>query len=411
MLIIARPGHPARNYGRPMRYFLPEWDDLVDPGYRFQENIPTPGRRRYTDEVFAHQLYEQPNCDGLLFSRTAVEGSASKRALASALGIRTYARISRPILGDSGAFSYLFDENPPYQTREMLDYYQALGFDYGVSIDHLILPAFSSVKEQRYQITRENAREFLELHRRGGYSFVPIGVAQGWSPESYRDAVAELLAWGYEYVALGGLARAPTARIIEVLEAVAPVLRAEADLHLFGVARDRGEEMAQFRRLGVTSFDSASPLRQAWLNTTSNYHTLPGKRYSALRVFPVTATHPRVKKLLAAGTSTLADLQESERQALLAVREYDRGRLCLERTLEALLAQEADDPARMALRQPLYRATLIDRPWKYCPCAVCRDLGVEVVVFRGNDRNRRRGFHNTYVFYRRFRELLADPDP
>ncbi len=194
-------------------------------------------------------------------------------------------------------------------------------------------------------------------------------------------------------------------------EAVAPILRASTDLHLFGVARDRGAEMAQFRRLGVTSFDSASPLRQAWLNSTANYHTLQGKRYSALRIFPATAAHPRVKKLLAAGTRTLDDLQEGERQALLAVREYDRGRLCLEQTLEALLAQEATDPARMALRLPLYRATLIDRPWKHCPCVVCRDLGVEVIVFRGNDRNRRRGFHNTYVFYRRFRELLADPGP
>lgn len=35
-----------------------------------------------------------------------------------------------------------------------------------------------------------------------------------------------------------------------------------------------------------------------------------------------------------------------------------------------------------------------------------RGLGVEVILFRGNDRNRRRGFHNTYVFYQRFRALL-----
>ncbi len=64
MVMIVRPGRQrALNYGRPMRYFLPEWDDLVDPGYLFQVDAPTPGKRRYTDEVFGHQLYGQPNCD------------------------------------------------------------------------------------------------------------------------------------------------------------------------------------------------------------------------------------------------------------------------------------------------------------------------------------------------------------
>jgi hypothetical protein len=28
------------------------------------------------------------------------------------------------------------------------------------------------------------------------------------------------------------------------------------------------------------------------------------------------------------------------------------------------------------------------------------------MIFRGNDRNRRRGFHNTYQFYRRFQKLM-----
>jgi hypothetical protein len=29
------------------------------------------------------------------------------------------------------------------------------------------------------------------------------------------------------------------------------------------------------------------------------------------------------------------------------------------------------------------------------------------VIFRGNNRNRRRGFHNTYVFYRLMQRALA----
>ncbi len=44
-----------------------------------------------------------------------------------------------------------------------------------------------------------------------------------------------------------------------------------------------------------------------------------------------------------------------------------------------------------------YRETLADRPWERCDCGVCRSAGVEVILFRGNNRNRRRGFHNLWT--------------
>lgn len=53
-----------------------------------------------------------------------------------------------------------------------------------------------------------------------------------------------------------------------------------------------------------------------------------------------------------------------------------------------------------------YRNTLEKRPWEKCQCAICRRDGVEVIIFRGNNRNRRRGFHNTYVFYRLIEQAL-----
>ena len=247
-----------------MRYFIPDWDDLVDPGYDFINDRGTPGKRKYYDEVYAHQLYAQPNYDGLLFSRSGVEDGAFKTSLTRELGIYTFARFQGPILGDCGTFSYISNEVPPYQTPEILEYYQKMDFDYGVSIDHLIVPAFYPAKEFRYRLTRENAREFIQLHQAGGYTFTPIGIAQGWSPETYKEVVVELLNWGYQYIGLGGLTRANTHEIYDVVKAIAPVLREDTDLHLFGVARDREcEEMEMFRRLGVTSFDSASYLRRA----------------------------------------------------------------------------------------------------------------------------------------------------
>jgi hypothetical protein len=399
----------AKNWGRSMRYFIPDWEDLVDPGYNFETDEGTPGKTKYHDEVYAHQIYKEPNYDGLLFSKNTVEDGLVKSALVRQMGIHKFARFDKPILGDCGAFSYIMAETPPYQTREILDYYEDLGFDYGVSIDHLIIPAFYSVKEFRYNLTRENAREFIELHRAGGYTFTPVGVAQGWSPETYRGAVVELLGWGYKYIGLGGLARAKTEEILEILKAIAPVLQEDTDVHLFGVARDReGEEMRWFRRLGVTSFDSASYLRRAWMSANTNYFTEDGGRYAALRISPVYPSSPRVRSIIADGLATFEQLQKLERDALKAVREYDRGNLDLEKTLEVLLEIDRIEQYNYDQHKILYRKVLEDQPWKKCDCEVCRDLGVEVIIFRGNDRNRRRGFHNTYIFYKRFRRLMGD---
>ena len=53
-----------------------------------------------------------------------------------------------------------------------------------------------------------------------------------------------------------------------------------------------------------------------------------------------------------------------------------------------------------------YEELLTDKPWKSCPCAVCQDLGINVVVFGGAERNRRRGFHNVFVTYQKLRRLI-----
>ena len=53
-----------------------------------------------------------------------------------------------------------------------------------------------------------------------------------------------------------------------------------------------------------------------------------------------------------------------------------------------------------------YQDTLRSRPWEKCDCPICTEHGIEVCIFRGNDRNRRRGFHNTRRFYDEFEEDL-----
>lgn len=51
-----------------------------------------------------------------------------------------------------------------------------------------------------------------------------------------------------------------------------------------------------------------------------------------------------------------------------------------------------------------YERTLLDRPWEKCDCPFCRDAGIHVLIFRGSNRNKRRGAHNTLMLYGNIQE-------
>ena len=42
-------------------------------------------------------------------------------------------------MGDCGAFTYVREETPPYSVDEVIDFYEGCGFDFGISVDHVIL--------------------------------------------------------------------------------------------------------------------------------------------------------------------------------------------------------------------------------------------------------------------------------
>ncbi len=103
-------------------------------------------------------------------------------------------------MGDCGAFGYIAEKVPPYTTDEILDYYTRLDFDFGVSIDHLIVTATEAEKRERYELTIHNAEEFLREHRKRGLDWTPIGAVQGWDAKSYasrRDSASKM---GYGYI-------------------------------------------------------------------------------------------------------------------------------------------------------------------------------------------------------------------
>lgn len=408
---------PAPNQHLGIQYFIPEWDDRVYPEYNFlTEKVPE-DREPYRDDVYAHEIYPQPNYNGILISKIVIDSSPTKRKHFEKVGVHNFVRFSGNIMGDCGAFGYVKENEPPYETDEILDYYERLGFNYGVSIDHLIFGPFAvpGVREKRYNLTLKNAEDFLVRHKAQRYTFQPIGVAQGWNPETYADSVKALIQMGYDFIAIGGLARAQNREIIPVLKAIHPHVASHVRIHLFGVARV--EAVPLFQHLGITSFDSAGPLRQAWLSSDKNYHTLSGKHYMAIRVPPVTGS--KAKKVLDIGRYDFETLKNLEQNALVALREYDAGRLGIRIALdvaatynEALDLLEEDDKFEKLVklrikRRQKYLEMLIDQPWKACECKICQQVGIEVAIFRNNNRNRRRGFHNTYIFWKRLQEHLT----
>jgi hypothetical protein len=60
----------------------------------------------------------------------------------------------------------------------------------------------------------------------------------------------------------------------------------------------------------------------------------------------------------------------------------------------------------------MYRRTLEDAPWRICECGLCAKHGIEIAIFRGSERNKRRGFHNLSVLADKMKSLhAASPRP
>src|SRR5690606_6380475 len=110
--------------------------------------------------------------------------------------------------------------------------------------------------------------EFISLVKTRGRPFEPVGVAHGWDPDSYQRSVKELQVMGFARIAVGGLVPLKTPDLVEVVSAVSDVRDSRTQFHLLGVTRT--EQIPRFAPYGVTSFDSTSPFRQAFMDDRDN---------------------------------------------------------------------------------------------------------------------------------------------
>jgi len=419
-----------------MKFIFADSLDYVDPRYDFLEDRSPSNREPYWDDVFPHELLGYAPYDGILVSKAIVGGSKingkyseSQTMRFRRVGVREFMRFREEdypgsqVFGDCGAFSYHALKEPPYTAEEMVDFYGDGRFTHGCSIDHVIFdfvdndtksdfePDRLEENYRRFEVTSKNAEEFLKLSKRINSNFNPMGVVQGWSPKSMAEAAVRLKKMGYEYIAIGGTVPLRAPQLRKALVAIREAIGNDLSMHVLGFAK--AEEFETFRDLNITSFDTTSPLIRAFKDSNRNYYALkPGggiEYYSAVRV-PQSIDNNRLKNLAKQGIYSQEDLQSREHLALSTLRAFDKGDATVQDALEAVMGYSApllfgrDDGFSDAEKRKFevlmqrYKHVLEKRPWRSCGCKICREVGIEVIIFRASNRNKRRGIHNLQVY-------------
>jgi len=411
-----------------LTYIMPDWDDYLDADFDFINDKFSTENRKDRNEVYLYELMgDKAPFDGVLVSLAQIV--KKKGALRSynlngnkAKMIRELMRIppGLKIFGDCGAFSYKDEEKPSFTPEEAARLYHELGFDVGASVDHMVIaekvisnekgkeikvPLTKKEQQERVEITITNADIFMNEVKKNNYYFIPMGTIQALTPKDYADKFMQYVEMGYEYIALGSLVPKSDKEILKVILAVGEKYnglskskRDRIKIHLFGVLRPKLYKY--YKHNGISSFDSASYFRKAWLRSKKNYLGVNGEWYAALRVPQTTLSQN--KKKLAKKNIDIRQAEELEKKVLKILNEYDMGKADLDKTLELLVEYDklfersSEDAEKI---RKAYRRTLQDMPWKQCSCPICKSIGIHVVIFRGYNRNKRRGFHNTIVFY------------
>lgn len=418
-----------------MKFVFADSLDFVDPGFDFIAERNGARRLAHRDDLFPHEFLDEVPYDGVLVSRGIVGDALINGKYTEAQlmrfrreGARRFLRYPEDkfpgsiMLGDCGAFTYRNLAEPPYRAEDTVEFYADGGFSHGCAPDHLIFDFDPAEAERsraevpqsvlaRYDVTLDYAAEFKRHATRIGSNFTPIGVVQGWSASSMADAAAALARMGYDYLALGGTAMLKIDQLERCLAAVRGAVDPHVRLHVLGFGKI--ESLAVLERYGVASFDTTSPLVRAFKDSKKNYWVRSAEGaldyYTAVRI-PQAIENKKLKDKAAEGRLDQERIKGLEAAALEAVRGLAGGVTELEDALDAVMeywaqlnwADEACDKKRqidLTRQRRIYERTLGDRPWESCACRVCRESGVEALIFRNSNRNKRRGMHNLHVFH------------
>ncbi|MGJ0287399.1 tRNA-guanine transglycosylase DpdA [Aliarcobacter cryaerophilus] len=408
-----------------MKFIFADAQDTIDLDYNFLTDEFSPKRVIQRTDKYPHEVFSKKPYDGMLISRGLLDDGifkSSSCAYTSAQtrrikmqGIKRFLRYyDGEIFGDNGAFSYHMLDEPPYSVSETVAFYEKCKFNYGMSVDHIIFEydkrfdtdgdfddnyKVTEKMQKRYDITINNAKEFLKECAKQKVHFHPIGVIQAWSPNSMKRAASELIDMGYTYIAIGGLVPLDINSCEEIVKSVRDEIGYDIKIHLLGFAK--AKQLDRFIKYKITSFDSTSPLIRAFKDEKDNYYT-PKDHYTAIRI-PSSQKTPALKRKVSSGLVDQEEAEKLEEKALSSIRAYDKGKETLENTLKALEEYELIFRDRVPIQR--YKDILSSKYWQKCQCEVCQNAKIETIIFRNSNRNRRRGFHNLWQFQRELEEL------
>lgn len=427
-----------------MKFLFADSLDYVDPEYDFIADRNGARRTVHKDDEFPHEFLDTAPYDGVLVSRGIVgdvklpgKYTESQVMRFRREGARKFLRYTEDkfpgsmMMGDCGAFTYRNMAVPPYGAADTVEFYSDGGFSHGCSPDHLIFDFDSAENERlasevpeevkaRFDITLQNASEFIHEARQLGQRLTPMGVIQGWSAKSMADAALDLMKMGYDYLAVGGTVPLRIEELSRALAAIRETLPTKIRLHVLGFGKI--ESLAELERHHVTSFDTTSPLLRAFKDARKNYwmRTPAGdlSYYTAIRI-PQAIENNRMKQRALEGRLNQEHLKLLEEAALDGVRLSARREMPVDTALDAVMDywgtinwEDEVSPAKHAAsldkQRKIYARTLEDRPWESCDCRVCREGGVEALIFRTSNRNKRRGMHNLHVFHQHLRDFREE---
>ncbi len=407
-----------------MKFFWADPIDLIDPSFDFISDKGRYGVTRQQEQLFPHEVFSEQLYHGFVVSKINVEKGFKNRWSSSQMsrfyrqGARRFLRLpshlNLEIIGDSGAYSRTSLDQPSHklidECIEVADFYSAVGVDYGLSPDNVISRFWIEGKSKskkvdleewhtRWNRTIELADTFYTHCKRKKVAWKPIGVVQGWNPDSYKKAVTQLQEIGYDHIAIGGLNRLDDEGITSCVEACSEVKKENNVFHLLGVCRY--DLLEKLNDMGINSFDSAMPVRQAISDDRHNYHTAD-QNYLAIRV-PQTYASPKLIRMVERKVLDHHKLNEIEQRSLKLLRGFDAGKYGLDEVMQVLTQgityrREKDFSSE-------YRRILTDKPWKKCKCNLCKDIGIEIIILRNRERNLRRGFHNLYVLSQKMKDF------
>ncbi|MEV9530373.1 tRNA-guanine transglycosylase DpdA [Aliarcobacter butzleri] len=408
-----------------MKFIFADAQDTIDLDYNFLTDEFSPKRVIQRTDKYPHEVFSKKPYDGMLISRGLLDdgiyksnscayNSAQTRRI-KMQGIKRFLRYyDGEIFGDNGAFSYHMLDKPPYSVSETVTFYEKCKFNYGMSVDHIIFEydkrfdtdgefddnyKVTEKMQKRYDITINNAKEFLKECDKQKVNFHPIGVVQAWSPNTMKRAARELIDMGYTYIAIGGLVPLDINSCEEIVKAVRDEIGYDIKIHLLGFAK--AKQLDRFIKYKITSFDSTSPLIRAFKDEKDNYYT-PKDHYTAIRI-PSSQKTPALKRKVSSGLVDQEEAEKLEEKALSSIRAYDKGEETLENTLKALEEYELIFRDKVPIQR--YKDILSSKYWQKCQCEVCQNAKIETIIFRNSNRNRRRGFHNLWQFQRELEEL------